>query len=692
MMTDTTAKPYPLALEFWTFRGEAAYSGRLDHRQLLQIRHPWVESAEGGFGEWSARVTLPAEFEEREKVYLSFYTSDDYSGERLDQPGWIGAQAFSGHRFKQLLINGEVVWEEDVAEQELLPSSLGGYGGYTSDDPSPSYSEAYRVVDITSYARAEMQITVRVFDRVASSVQLAGDQFYRFSWGTADPQQARNWFQTEAFFGDLVVSTLPDAHRQEPRKIEPCSSSSTSIAPEADDLLLELRSPGDLPTQGYPVRGGVPIPHGLVRPATTFALVDPTGESVPVAITETSHWSDGSVRWVLCEFVAKRGGTWRLQPGERAASPLDPVTVLSEEGSVSLDNGAVATTIGKAEGEGLFEELAHNCAQRVGPGRLSIKLNRVGWLEAFKGLRREVVVEKSNPVCAVVRASGDLLSDAGTRFGPWTARIEVWSRLPYVFIDWGIINESDQSMAMLLDWSVRLSVPDSLGALLDFGNFQPVPLEEHKKDLWYRASPAPMHVDNERALPLNENTFYTCRQEGPDQARVYSVHFWVGVAEKAPGYVCMKRDGRSLVAAMRWFAEEFPKGIQVVPGELRLATLPESEGSLAWLHDAPFVRLGRGEGKRQRFALWLSEGDVASEEVERFAACLHDPPRLYDRAWFLKSHALETAPPEQSDDMQRWEAAIGPVFSASGLDVPRLGHREHWDTVWMNNYRSRAHA
>lgn len=247
-------------------------------------------------------------------------------------------------------------------------------------------------------------------------------------------------------------------------------------------------------------------------------------------------------------------------------------------------------------------------------------------------------------------------------------------------------------MAMLLDWSAHLSLPNSIGALLDFGSFRPVTLDEHKQDLWYRASPAAMQAPDLRAIPLNENTLYTCRQETADLARIYSVHFWVGVANRAPGYVHISKSNRSLVAAMRWFAEEFPKGIQLVPHELRLATLPESDSSLTWLHDAPSVRIGRGEGKRQRFALWLNTDDTAAEDVGRFNACVQDPPRLYDREAFLKSQALDTAPPDRSDEMQHWEKAVSPVFARSGIDVPRLGHREYWDTVWMNNYRSRGHA
>jgi TonB family protein len=40
----------------------------------------------------------------------------------------------------------------------------------------------------------------------------------------------------------------------------------------------------------------------LGKPGTVFALVDPSGRSVPLAATESSHWADGSVRWLLLDL------------------------------------------------------------------------------------------------------------------------------------------------------------------------------------------------------------------------------------------------------------------------------------------------------------------------------------------------------------------------------------------------------
>jgi hypothetical protein len=143
---------------------------------------------------------------------------------------------------------------------------------------------------------------------------------------------------------------------------------------------------------------------------------------------------------------------------------------------------------------------------------------------------------------------------------------------------------------------------------------------------------------------------------------------------------------------MRWFAEEFPKGIRIQPGELQLATLPELPSSEGWAHDLPSVRLGRGESKRQVMALRLGGPNLDAAEAARFTACLNDPPRLYDRAWFLDSQALETGPGVDLPELAAWEAAVEPILAWSGVDALRLGHREYWDTAWMNNYRSRAHA
>ena len=616
--------------EHWSLVCDAPYTGSADHRGLLQIRHPWVVSREGASAEWRTRASVPGEWAGGGPLFLSFYQSDNYAGARHEDASWLGVQAFRGHRFKQLLVNGQLLWEEDVAEEEL-----GDPGAASS-----GYHDPYRVVRVPDDLGPEWEIVLRVVDRVASTTALDGDQYYRYSWGTADPEQTRHCFHTDVFFGDVALTTRPEPARPARRpSVRPAPAPPARALPP-EGIPLPLQTPGNLPGAGYPVRCGVPLPEGLVPAGSLFALRDPAGRPAPAMVTETSHWRDGSVRWVLCEFPAAEAGVWHLLPGADPAPCPDPVRVRTDDGLV-VENGRLSLRIGAAAGEGLFEEIVNGAARHLGAGRLSLKMNRVGWLEAFRGIRHEAVVERAGDVCAVIRLSGELLSTEGTRFGPWTARLQVWAGLPYVLIDWGLVNESDQAMAMILDWSAQFALPPGETPLADFGDFHTPTPEQWEADWWYRASPAKYSRENLRALPVTENSLYTCRQDTAELARIQAQLSWIGAARQAPGYVRLTRGGSTLVGAMRWFAEEFPKGIVVQPDALHLATLPEAAGGMAWAHDVPWVHMGRGEGKRQAMALWLSEEPLPPEDAGRFTACLNDPPRLFDSGWFVDAGVME---------------------------------------------------
>jgi hypothetical protein len=58
----------------------------------------------------------------------------------------------------------------------------------------------------------------------------------------------------------------------------------------------------------------------------------------------------------------------------------------------------------------------------------------------------------------------------------------------------------------------------------------------------------------------------------------------------------------------------------------------------------------------------------------------------------LGSETLETRPAANLPELAAWEEATAATLAWSGIDAERRGHREYWDTAWMNNYRSRAHA
>ncbi|MEW6754517.1 MAG: hypothetical protein AB1505_26575, partial [Candidatus Latescibacterota bacterium] len=206
---DGSGRPLPIPLEAWSGRQTRAFSVRRDPRDLLVVEHPWEPSRKGGRGEWTASVPTPQGWRPGEPLFVSFYQSDNYSGAHTEGP-WMGTQCFTGHRFKQLLVGRHVVWEADVADEELAGSLESGWAG----GPGTSgFREAYRVVEVTRWAAPRLRLTLRVVDRVASTTVLPGDAYRRFSWSSCDPVDARRRFQTTVYFGDVHLTRQPQIAR-----------------------------------------------------------------------------------------------------------------------------------------------------------------------------------------------------------------------------------------------------------------------------------------------------------------------------------------------------------------------------------------------------------------------------------------------------------------------------------------------
>ena len=291
---------------------------------------------------------------------------------------------------------------------------------------------------------------------------------------------------------------------------------------------LDLLVTDELPAPGYPVRCGIPFPGGMLRDVKRIVLLDRRGQPVPCAVRGTSHWQDGSIRWVLCEFVAARKQRYRLALASRPRVPAQPVKVKSGHG-IRVTNGMVTLDFGKAGQSFVIAKASRRDGIACDGMHFTIKLNRVGWREEFISRVRSVNIEHPGPICAVVRVDGEMLSEEKRRFGPFRARFEIWAGLPYVMGQWRVINESDQSMAMLLDWSARLALPDLSNAIVDFGPFR---RGYDRDDPSVKAFEHFGDVANPRHLPLSKGAELSCRQERADFAQVLRDIAWVATAKQ----------------------------------------------------------------------------------------------------------------------------------------------------------------
>ncbi len=76
---------------------------------------------------------------------------------------------------------------------------------------------------------------------------------------------------------------------------------------------VPLVSESDIATSAeQPVTVGIPWPRGVLTEDLVLSLADPSARPAPLQSTPVAHWSDGSVKWLLLDFIC-RLGRWQAR-------------------------------------------------------------------------------------------------------------------------------------------------------------------------------------------------------------------------------------------------------------------------------------------------------------------------------------------------------------------------------------------
>ncbi len=181
----------PRALEVtgrdWHFQAQGPWLDLPDPRGLRAMRYPWHVSATGEVAELSRQVTVPADW--RPPFTLTFFCSDDYSddGERPEKPA-NSVDAYPGHRFKQVLVDGTVAWERDIA------------------DPSGPSTPTDFAVDLSRLVQPGRTFTLvlRNLDKVGLATRLPTD-FYLRGIYEGDRPEGNYVLATTCWWGDVSL-------------------------------------------------------------------------------------------------------------------------------------------------------------------------------------------------------------------------------------------------------------------------------------------------------------------------------------------------------------------------------------------------------------------------------------------------------------------------------------------------------
>jgi hypothetical protein len=169
-----------------------------------------------------------------------------------------------------------------------------------------------------------------------------------------------------------------------------------------------------------PVTVGIPLPKGALADPDSASLVDPAGRDTLVQAAGLARWSDGSVKWLLLDFILP--GTeqgcqeWlvHLGPKEKRLVEGDVVGVSETSGSVCATTGRATFHLDRAGPLPLSRALVGK-VEVLNPAAIGIYLTDAKGCQV-KPRIESLVVETHGPVRTTVRAEGAFPGRGRLRF------------------------------------------------------------------------------------------------------------------------------------------------------------------------------------------------------------------------------------------------------------------------------------
>ena len=642
----------------WTFTRQGGYQGRPDRRALFGIVHPWAPAAAGDSGMLEREVTLPAGW--KPPFRLRLYCVDDYMSDawRPKPDDWLGGEGFTGHRFKQVLVDGQVVWESDVADAE-----------------GPRVQTRFEV-DLTGRCTPgkPFRLGLRVLDQVGTDVKLPQDFHHT---GTTETQAEKPGdparFMTHVYWGDVLLlrgrvsreALAPFERRPSEASVETVHAKRWPLAPfgvvKRGPASLMLEMAGAIPRAGFPVTCGVPLPAGAVTRLDQIALRDPSGKPTPVQASALNRWQDGSLRWVLLDFEAPaEAGPWRLEFGkpERAPAPPQPVRVRRSGGTLRIATGAIGIVMGE-ERSHLLDRIVFAGAREpiAGPltGEVVVRRGRRDVRYAPQAAKIEVTA--SGPLRATVEMTGRIVNpdDAKDALGRFVFRLNAYAGQPFVRVFYRIFNDTDGTLH-IKRFGLNLAVAGK-----------------------------PQAVWSGDARNLQPATDVTIAQTAADAFSVGQV----GEGQQSQGWIAQASDRGAVVMAVRHFWQLFPKALRAGADGMGADLFAPTE-QVRYHEPVP------GEAKRHELLLaFLGPGSTPADAAALVNAFAR-PPRLFSSQWFCDSGGLGYAAPhsdaqfpELHEYMVKTYGDVGPTVlnGAPGIrNFPDAAYFAGKPGDWRNNY------
>jgi hypothetical protein len=418
---------------------------------------------------------------------------------------------------------------------------------------------------------------------------------------------------------------------------------------------LVVDAPGRTGGRPEPVTCGVPWPRGSLADPGRLALSDSLGQPVALQARTLAKWPDGSVRWVLLDWLAEPGrGPYRLNPsaGASGARP-GGVTVEATPAGAVVDTGVARFELGKG-GTFPFRTASASGAPALDPERTRFAAEDESG-RTFLPRIDSVVVEEPGPVRVLVCLRGELAAPGVPALTDFVARLHFFAGSAVVRFELtlrnprkaehpgGLWDLGNGGSVYLRDASLTVALPPGDGASCLRCSPEPgaafeelaTPLELYQDSSGGENWKSSNHLNRKHEIP---NTFrgYRLRTAGTERHGL-----------RATPAVCLTRGGAALGLAMPWFWQNFPKAVDADAAAVVLRLFPRQ---YADVHE-----LQGGEQKTHTFSVVFGHEAGAEQTLEW---CRAPARAAATPAWCCSTAAVPSLTPRASDPHPAYLALV----------------------------------
>ena len=408
---------------------------------------------------------------------------------------------------------------------------------------------------------------------------------------------------------------------------------------------------------------GVPFPRSWCRDVDELSLISAEGVAIPLQARVLDRWSDGSARWILCDFAASAPAgrcTYRLEQRKLAVARPGTLDVAVIDGRASIGTGAARFEL-RSDGalecrRSGSEALTRSEFQIVDAGGSSMAIRVESVTHDEPGfLRTSVLV-----TAAVGSIDRPLRLSARYHFyeGSSVVRIQVTlrnaARAEHAGGFWDL---GDPGSRHIRDFTFAVSLPTNDGP------WQAMCSPEPSQPRRPCALPFELYQDSSGGENWQSSNHLTRNRVVPTTFRGYRVR--EGASEthglRATPVVSVHGAAGVIAITQRQFWERFPKAIEATHDRLVLRFLP---GQFADSHE-----LQGGEQISEEFVVSFGRDQISDVPLDWVRNSMH---ACADPEWYCAAEAIPYLTPSSKDTNKDYLALVNAaVDGANTFEVKR---------------------